>query len=112
MTVMKTLKEIRTFREIRAEVDKRSGIHAIQMDELRLAMGDKRPMKLGRNVCEKISQSLKSLGLEHFPAELPASGPKTVLLFSHSFFGWDVITALLNPSEEGVDVIRERLRRK
>jgi hypothetical protein len=104
---------MKNFREIRSEVDKSFGILAIQMYDLRRAMGgDKKPMKLGRNVCEKISQSLKSLGVEHFPVELPASGPRTVLLFSPQFVGWDVITALLNPSAEGVHVIRERLRRK
>jgi hypothetical protein len=103
---------MRTFREIKLDVDKNSGILAIQMDQLRGAMGEKKPMKLGRNVCERISQSLKSLGIEHFPAELPPSAPKMVLLFSHNFYGWDVITALLNPSEEGVDVIRERLKRR
>jgi len=76
-------------------------------------MTDKKPpMKLGRNVCGKISQSLKSLGLAHFPVELPSSGHRTVLLFSPEFSGWDVITALLNPSEEGVDVIRERIKIK
>jgi hypothetical protein len=100
---------MKTFRDIRSEVEKNSGIRAIKMDDLRKAMGAKPPKKLGRNVCEMISQNLKSLGLEHFPAELPASAPKKVLLFTHSFAGWDVITALLNPSDEGVEVIRERL---
>jgi hypothetical protein len=103
---------MKTFREIRNEVDRKSGIYAVQMDQLRQAMGDDKPKKLGRNVCEKISQSLKSLGIEHFPVELPPSGPSTALLFSPRFVGWDVITALLNPSEEGVEVIRQRLRKK
>ncbi|MBF6571389.1 MAG: hypothetical protein IVW54_21235 [Candidatus Binataceae bacterium] len=105
---------MKTFREVRSEVEKSFGIRAITMDELREAMGENKKKKLGRNVCETISQSLQSLGLEHFPAELPSSGPKKVLLFTHSFAGWDVITALLNPSDEGVEVIRERLnsRRK
>jgi len=102
------MKTFRDFREIRSEVEKHDGIHALKMDELRKAMAEK-PTKLGRNVCERISQNLKSVGLEHFPAELPSSSPKKVLLFSPTFHGWDVITALLNPSDEGVEVIRERL---
>ena len=99
-------------RAIRDDVDDSRGILAIQMDRLRRSMDKKPPKKLGRNVCGKISQSLKSLGLAHFPVELPSSGQKTVLLFSPNFLGWDVITALLNPSEEGVDVIRERIKKK
>ena len=103
---------MKSFREIRTEVDKSSGILAIQMDKLRGAMGDKKPMKLGRNACEKISQSLKSLGLEHFPAESPASGLKTVLLVEPQLFRLGRYYCSPNLSEEGVDVIRERLRRK
>jgi hypothetical protein len=96
-----------TFRSIRAAVDNNGGLLTIEMEKLRRSTSAK---KLGRRVCEEISERLKSVGLEHLPAELAASGSKLVLLCSPEFDGWDVIRALLNPSRDTVDVIRERIK--
>jgi hypothetical protein len=77
--------------DIRQRVEKANGIQKMPMVELRDAEGHGR---LGRYVCQRISTSLRGVGLAHYPEDLPEGQHEQVLVFKANSVVAETLDAL------------------
>lgn len=90
--------------EITEAIAKESGVMAITMRELRDGFGYKR---LGPHVVATISAELKAVGLGHFPVPLPDDQRENVLIYKLNSPLEGVLKAVVTPSPESVEVLRQ-----
>ena len=81
--------------DIRDSVDKADGVVTLAMWDVRDAYGAGR---LGVHVRTNISKKLRSLGLGHYPRELPSEQEVSVRVYRQGGAIADLIDAVLNPS--------------
>jgi len=96
-----------TLDDVRRQVLDNGNIITIGMERLRNAHGAER---LGELVRANISRKLSSLGLSHFPIELPGSQADVVRLYMQGSPVANLIDAVLNPSPAHDEEIREAVQ--
>ena len=93
-----------TMEEIRDHVLNSEDVLTLRMGQLRDAHGAGR---LGVHVRENISKRLRSLGLDHYPRQLPGDQNNLVRLYRQGTPTATAIDAVLNPSVAHDDELRE-----
>ena len=89
--------------EIRDSVDGADGVLTPQMGDVRDAYGAGR---LGVHVRTNISKKLRSMGLDHYPGELPPWQEGLVRIYRQGSAIADLIDAALDPSDEHDEELR------
>jgi hypothetical protein len=89
--------------DLRRGLESAGNVLTVEMREVRDAFGKKR---LGSNVVAEIEDSLRTLGIGHFPKSLPDSQTDLVRLYLTGTPTADIITAVLTPGRQGDDLIR------
>ena len=89
--------------DIRDSIDSADGVLTLQMVDVRDAHGAGR---LGVHVRTNISKKLRSMGLDHYPDELPPWQDGQVRIYRQGSAIADLINAVLNPSMEHDEVLR------
>lgn len=90
--------------EIKQEVEANGNVLTLPIAEVRDAHGAHR---LGVHVRANISKALRGLGLAHYPLELPDRQREPVRLYKLGTPAADLIEAVLSPSEDSDEAIRE-----
>jgi hypothetical protein len=97
--------DFESLQELRALIDTDTNNPVtVRMYALREAYGAGR---LGVHVRRNISDELSGLGLGHFPGELPDDQERLVRLYKLGSPAAHLIGAVLNPSEDGDEAIRQ-----
>ena len=89
------------YRRLSTRVDKEPLV-VVEMRELRAIVGANR---LGPAVVDGISKDLAGFGIGHIPSPLPQSQDEEVRLFRRGTRLSDLITAVLEPSDGGDDLL-------
>lgn len=92
--------------EIKKEVESSGNVLTLPMAEVRDAYGAHR---LGIHVRANITKALRGLGLDHFPPLLPDRHREPVRIYKLGTPAADLIEAVLSPTEESDDALREWL---
>jgi hypothetical protein len=85
-------------------VTEHENVLTCRMEELRDAWGYAR---LGIHVRRQISNDLRGMGIGHYPAELPDYQDRQVRLYKLGTPVAHIIEAVLNPSQENDDQLRQ-----
>lgn len=97
---------INSLDELRGAVEGADDVLTVPMVVLRDAHGAGR---LGIHVRANISKALRSLGLGHYPDPLPDSQWEQVRVYRLGTPTADLVDAVLNPSDEHDEFIREAI---
>ena len=92
-----------TLEEIRDSVNNTEGVLTLPMSDVRDAHGAGR---LGVHVRTNISKKLRSMGLDHYPKELPSWQDGLVRIYRQGSPIADLIEAVLDPSDEHDEELR------
>jgi len=90
--------------DLRDAVDAAGGVLTVDMWAVRDAHGAGR---LGIHVRTNITKKLRSLGLDHYPDELPGWQEEQVRVYRQGSPVADLIDAVLNPSDTHDEEIRQ-----
>jgi hypothetical protein len=91
--------------DIKQEVENNGNVLTLPVAEVRDAYGAQR---LGVHVRANISKAMRGLGLGHYPQDLPDRRREPVRIYKLGTPAADLIEAVLSPSEESDEAIRER----
>jgi len=94
---------IRSWDALKDAVQLNAGVYLTRMDVLRDL---KQAGRLGNHVREDISRTLASNGMGHLPDKLPAYQEELVLIYGLGGPIGDLVRAVLHPSEEGAEALR------
>jgi hypothetical protein len=97
-------KPIQTYADLQQTTASRGGVMTVQMMKLRDIHG---AGKLGVHVTQNISDKLKSLGLGHFPEELPLQQSEDVRIYVRGSAVGKLIEAVLTVDAPSTKVLRE-----
>jgi hypothetical protein len=93
-----------TLEELKDLVESSGGVLTVDMEDVRDAYGAGR---LGVHVRLNISKALNGLGLGHYPPALPDRQWQPIRVYKLGSPAADFIGAVLDPSEDNDEVIRE-----
>ncbi len=88
---------MRTFEELKSEVEARNGITVISMHTLRDMVGHK---ALGSDVLARISGRLQSVGLGHLPTRLRSPGDLPVTVYAKGTPAGALVDAVVTMAEQ------------
>jgi hypothetical protein len=102
---MSTLQfQAQTVEELRELVEGQDGLAVVTMDDLKRVFGYIRP---GAQARRDMSRKLHTVGLGHFPVELPSYQYEEVRLYDKGLAPLaDIVQAVLEPSALGDDALR------
>jgi hypothetical protein len=96
--------ELASLDELKQTVEGRQGVLTTKLRVIRDAYGAK---KTGKHVLRNITDSLKDLGLGHFPLALPKDQHETIRVYKLDSPIAEVIGAVLTPSPANDEVLRD-----
>jgi hypothetical protein len=100
---------MKTWDDVKAQVEKNGNVWTTTMDELREANGSG---KLGTWVREEISSRLAGVGLGHIPPELPTYSSNQVRLYKRGTIVGDLLEKILTPGAQNDTLIIDKLSGK
>lgn len=92
--------------DLKEKVEKNGNLMTVTMGDLRDTLGYG---KLGIHVRKEIAQQLKGKGLGYYPGELPVDQWGKVRIYKRGTTADELIHAVLDPTDEGDDFLREVL---
>lgn len=95
--------------EIKQTVEKNGNVATLTMEELRDAHG---AAKLGVNVREEISSTLRGMGLGHVPQVLPSYQNEQVRVYKNGTPVGDLIATVLMPGQQNDSKLTDQFAQK